>query len=85
MTLNPFATVAEKIDPSPKVSDEVKTTTCYMPFLLTALTLALVQPVAGTAAALAALSAILGVLIERWLFFAEAKHAVTLFYGQSTA
>ncbi len=30
MTLNPFATVAEKIDPSPKVSDEVKTTTCYM-------------------------------------------------------
>ncbi len=30
MTLNPFATIAEKIDPSPKVSDEVKTTTCYM-------------------------------------------------------
>jgi len=22
-----------------------------------------------------------GVLIERWLFFAEAKHAVTLYYG----
>ena len=30
MTLNPFATVAEKIDLSPTVSDEVKTTTCYM-------------------------------------------------------
>src|SRR5262245_62836726 len=30
MTLNPFATVAEEIDPSPKVSDEIKTTTCYM-------------------------------------------------------
>ena len=30
MTLNPFATIAEKIDTSPKVSDEVKTTTCYM-------------------------------------------------------
>ena len=22
-----------------------------------------------------------GVLIERWLFFAEAKHVVTLYYG----
>jgi DMSO reductase anchor subunit len=29
----------------------------------------------------AALSASLGVLIERWLFFAEAKHTVTLYYG----
>jgi DMSO reductase anchor subunit len=56
-----------------------------LPFLLTALTLALVQPVAGTAAALAAVSVILGVLIERWLFFAEAKHTVTLYYGQSRA
>jgi DMSO reductase anchor subunit len=56
-----------------------------LPFLLTALTLALVQPVAGTAAALAAVSGILGVLIERWLFFAEAKHTVTLYYGQSRA
>ena len=25
------------------------------------------------------------VLLERWLFFAEAKHTVTLYYGQSTA
>ena len=30
MSFNPFATIEEKIDPSPKVSDEVKTTTCYM-------------------------------------------------------
>src|ERR1700752_4314260 len=30
MTLNPFATVEEEIDPSPKVSDEGKTRTCYM-------------------------------------------------------
>jgi len=22
-----------------------------------------------------------GIMIERWLFFAEAKHVVTLFYG----
>lgn len=30
----------------------------------------------------AAISAMAGVLTERWLFFAEAKHAVTLFYGR---
>lgn len=26
-----------------------------------------------------------GVLVERWLFFAEAKHVVTLYYGATTA
>jgi DMSO reductase anchor subunit len=31
---------------------------------------------------LAALSASAGVLVERWLFFAEAKHTVTLYYGR---
>ena len=30
MSLNPFATVRETVDTSPPVSDEVKTTTCYM-------------------------------------------------------
>jgi sulfite dehydrogenase (quinone) subunit SoeC len=34
---------------------------------------------------LAALSATSGVLVERWLFFAEAKHTVTLYYGAATA
>lgn len=38
-----------------------------------------------TAAVLAAPIATLGVLVERWLFFAEAKHAVTLYYGASRA
>ena len=33
------------------------------------------------AAGLAALSAALGVVVERWLFFAEARHTVTLYYG----
>lgn len=33
----------------------------------------------------AALSASAGILIERWLFFAEAKHTVTLYYGAATA
>jgi len=27
------------------------------------------------------LSGLVGVLIERWLFFAEAEHVVTLYYG----
>jgi len=37
---------------------------------------------AGRAAAFAAAPvATLGVLLERWLFFAEAKHTVTLYYG----
>ncbi len=31
----------------------------------------------------AALSCMCGLVFERWLFFAEAKHAVTLFYGES--
>ncbi len=37
----------------------------------------------GVAAAIAAVIAQApGMLIERWLFFAEAKHAVTLYYGR---
>jgi DMSO reductase anchor subunit len=36
-------------------------------------------------AGLAAISASIGVLIERWLFFAEAKHVVILFYGGERA
>ena len=31
---------------------------------------------------LAATTCLLGLVFERWLFFAEAKHAVTLYYGQ---
>ncbi|MEM8586886.1 MAG: DmsC/YnfH family molybdoenzyme membrane anchor subunit [Pseudomonadota bacterium] len=36
-------------------------------------------------AALAVLSMAVGLAIERWLFFAEAKHVVTLYYGESAA
>ena len=35
----------------------------------------------GIAAGLAVLSAAVGLLVERWLFFAEAKHTVMLYYG----
>ncbi len=34
---------------------------------------------------LAALCALGGVLVERWRFFAEARHTGTLFYGAATA
>lgn len=40
---------------------------------------------AAIAAFLAAIAATNGVLVERWLFFAEAKHAVTLYYGADAA
>jgi sulfite dehydrogenase (quinone) subunit SoeC len=36
-------------------------------------------------ALIAAVLAIAGVAVERWLFFAEAQHVVTLFYGAKTA
>lgn len=51
------------------------------PLLLT--TLAYFSEGTGATAltALAVLVAAIGVLIERWLFFAEAKHVVTLYYG----
>ena len=38
-----------------------------------------------TASVLAVLSAALGLVVERWLFFAEAKHTVTLYYGAAAA
>ncbi|HTI84471.1 MAG TPA: DmsC/YnfH family molybdoenzyme membrane anchor subunit [Acetobacteraceae bacterium] len=42
--------------------------------------------VAGVACAVAAaLAALAGIYIERWLFFAEATHTVTLYYGQRRA
>ncbi len=40
---------------------------------------------AAVASGLAVLSAAIGVAVERWLFFAEARHTVGLYYGQSAA
>ncbi|MGF1593885.1 MAG: dimethyl sulfoxide reductase anchor subunit family protein [Kiloniellaceae bacterium] len=54
------------------------------PFLLIALGQALPGGIAAAALA-AAILAGLGLAIERWLFFAEAKHVVTLYYGESRA
>ena len=50
--------------------------------LLTALALLSGGALATLLALLAALSGIAGVSIERWLFFAEATHTVTLYYGR---
>lgn len=36
---------------------------------------------AVVAALLAAVAGTIGIFVERWLFFAEARHAVTLYYG----
>jgi DMSO reductase anchor subunit len=41
--------------------------------------------VAALLFAVAVLSHLAGVLIERWLFFAEARHTVMLYYGDRTA
>ncbi len=56
-----------------------------VPFALSLVPLLVAGWPAALAALLAAPLATLGVLIERWLFFAEAKHAVTLYYGAARA
>ncbi len=37
----------------------------------------------GVFAFVAVASAVVGIVVERWLFFAEAKHTVTLYYGEA--
>jgi len=41
------------------------------------------QPIDALCAMLAASSITLGLFVERWLFFAEAKHVVMLYYGDA--
>jgi sulfite dehydrogenase (quinone) subunit SoeC len=52
-----------------------------LPGLLTLLALVVGGVIGVVAAGLAVTSAALGLVIERWLFFAEAKHTVMLYYG----
>ena len=52
------------------------------PAILLAIALALPWAFAAAASVLAALLQFAGMLVERWLFFAEAKHTVTLYYGR---
>jgi sulfite dehydrogenase (quinone) subunit SoeC len=53
--------------------------------VLSLLTLAVTGPVAGLLGSLAAMAGLTGVAIERWLFFAEARHTVTLYYRRRAA
>jgi len=57
----------------------------FLPLLLTLAGLLMPTALVAPFTFAAALIAILGVLIERWLFFAEAKHTVTLYYGAERA
>ena len=52
-------------------------------FLLSLVALVTTGWLAVIAALLAAPLGMVGIFVERWLFFAEAKHAVTLYYGQA--
>ena len=56
-----------------------------VPLLLLLLAMAQGGALHRAATLLAALLATAGVLVERWLFFAEAKHTVTLYYGAARA
>ncbi|MFD2052776.1 dimethyl sulfoxide reductase anchor subunit family protein [Mesorhizobium calcicola] len=53
-----------------------------LPVLLLAAAFALPRPFAALLSVLAAIIQFAGMLVERWLFFAEAKHTVTLYYGR---
>jgi DMSO reductase anchor subunit len=53
-----------------------------LPAVLLVISYALPWPFAAMLSALAAIAQFAGMLVERWLFFAEAKHTVTLYYGR---
>lgn len=56
-----------------------------LPIPLAAVVLLVAGPAAAIAAVAAVLSAAAGVVIERWLFFAEARHVAMLYYGVERA
>ncbi len=61
------------------------TTAFALPFALVLLALIAPAWLAGLALFLAVASSSVGLLVERWLFFAEAQHVVTLYYGAEVA
>ena len=52
------------------------------PAILLAAVFFLPWPLSAIASGFAATAQFAGMLVERWLFFAEAKHTVTLYYGR---
>lgn len=69
-----------------KHAPTLRAVTMVLGFALPAILLILGAVVVGTAALVllpcAALFALLGLYVERWLFFAQATHTVTLYYGR---
>ncbi|MEZ2328134.1 dimethyl sulfoxide reductase anchor subunit family protein [Mesorhizobium sp. RCC_202] len=53
-----------------------------IPVVLLAIAFVLPWPLAALVSVLATISQFAGMLVERWLFFAEAKHTVMLYYGR---
>jgi DMSO reductase anchor subunit len=51
-----------------------------VPALLVAVSALASSAMATVASLLAVLFVMIGVVVERWLFFAEARHTVTLYY-----
>ncbi len=72
-----------------KHADKLRTYTYglafILPILLSGLAIALGGQAAIASTMLAVLSSGIGIALERWLFFAEAKHVVTLYYGEAYA
>lgn len=69
-----------------KHADRLRRLTRNLLFVIPALVFVVVpfiapMPYAAWAAWLGALVLTMGIVLERWLFFAEAKHIVTLYYG----
>ncbi len=72
-----------------KHAAKLRRLTLLLGFLAPLLLTALGQAAPGLGSLLAALASLpllaVGLAVERWLFFAEAKHVVTLYYGESRA
>ena len=72
-----------------KHADKLRRLSAYLMFLVPIVCLLLLMIVSTYTAPLFALVGVLamgtGVVIERWLFFAEAEHVSMLFYGADAA
>ncbi|WP_018936973.1 MULTISPECIES: DmsC/YnfH family molybdoenzyme membrane anchor subunit [unclassified Thioalkalivibrio] len=81
-TAGTFLTDEFGYDPSKKTTSMMKAGVFLLGFIIPALLLAAVLAGATAVTAwLAVASALIGVGMERWLFFAEAKHVVRLYHG----
>lgn len=56
-----------------------------LPIVLLLVGIGLGDPPAMALFPIAAVAALLGIYVERWLFFAEATHTLTLYYGRTRA